>query len=185
MKKRSFFILLLFLTFTLVYGQDDKLKKIRQLYTETNDKIAKSKLPMEEGWGNLYSTEININSNNGSWRAVGNYANKIIFWYYDQPGFQEDENKSDLIVLKKIEIYTTAAAGKYNEEYLYEDGKLVFYYKTSNQLEIELRYYFWNEKLFRFQENQEIIDDISQIDPMDIKEKSLRLQKLFLDTFKF
>jgi hypothetical protein len=183
MKKAISFILFLLVCFAIVNGQDDKLKKIRQLYSDTNDKIAKSKLPGEEGWGNLYSTEVIVNSNNGSWRAVGNYANKIIFWYYDQPGFQEDENKSDLVVLVKIEIYTSAAAGKYNEEYLYDDGKLVFYYKNSNQPEMEVRYYFWNEKLFRFQENQEIIKEISQIDPSDIKDKSLKLQKLFLQTF--
>lgn len=168
----------------IVYGQDDKLKTIRAHYTEVNDNITKSKMP--DG-GGLYSTDLIVNSNNGSWRAVGNYSNKIVFWYNDQPGFQEDQSKPDNSVLQKIEISTTAAIWVSSEEYLYKDGKLVFYYKTDNQGEDgakqEFRYYFWDGKLFRYQKNQEVVKDITQIGVKDILNKSLNLQKLFLQTF--
>ncbi len=186
MKKLSIFLLFLFGCFVLVYGQDDKLKNIRTLYAETNEKIVKSKLPNEEGWGNLYSNELVINSNNGSWRAVGNYSNKIVFWYTDQPGFQEEQNKSELSVLIKTEINTTASVGQYHEEYLYDDGKLVFYYKTSSygdEPKQEWRYYFVEGKLFRYQENQELIKDFSKSGATDVLKKSESLQKLFIQTF--
>jgi len=185
MKKSFIFFYFLFLCFIIVFGQDDKLKKIRQLYADTNDKIAKSKLPNGEGWGYLYSNEINVNSNNGSWRAVGNYSNKIIFWYTDQPEFQEDQGKSEYSVLVKIEIQTIASAGKNAEEYLYDDGKLVFYFKTSaygEEPKQEFRYYFSDGKLFRYQENQDI-KVFTQAGVTDILSKSEKLQKLFIQTF--
>jgi hypothetical protein len=186
MKKASVFLLLFISTFVIVYGQDDKLKTIRASYTEVNDNISKSKMP-DPAAGGLYSTELVVNSNNGSWRAVGNYSNKIVFWYNDQPGHQADQTKPDNSVLLKIEITTTAAIWLTTEEYLYKDGKLVFYYKTDNQGEDganqEFRYYFWDGKLFRYQKNQEVVKDISQIGVKDILNKSLYLQKLFIQTF--
>ena len=63
----------------MVCGQDDGLKEIRRLYADTNKKIAKSKLPGDGGWGNFYSTQMTVNSNNGSWRGSGNYSNKVTF----------------------------------------------------------------------------------------------------------
>ncbi len=185
MKKTSFFILLLFLTFTLVYGQDDKLKKIKQIYAETNDRIAKSKLPSEKGSGNYYCNEVLVNSTNGAWRAVGIYSNKIAFWYNDQPGFQQEENQPDWIVLEKIEVNSLISVGTFHEEYLYDKGQLIFCYKTTEYGDVpkkEYRYYYWNGKLFRYQEDQEL-KDLNSANDKEVIDRSLELQKLFLKTF--
>jgi len=167
-------------------GQDDGLKDIRRLYADTNDKIAKSKLPGDEGWGNLHSNELTVNSNKGSWRAVGNYSNKVTFWYKDQPGFDDEKGKSAYAELVKIEIETIAAARRYVEEYLYDDGKLLFCYKTAiseTKGNKEYRYYFRDGKLFRYQEDQDVIKDLRKAGAKQITDKSLKLQKLFLLTF--
>ena len=185
MKKLPILLLLVFFYSAIAYGQEDKLKKIKTLYADTNYKIAKSKLPGEEGWGNLYSTEINVNSNNGSWRAVGTYSNKIVFWYNDQPGFQQEENQLDWIVLEKIEINSLIAIGTMHEEYLYDKGQLVFCYKTTQYGDVpkqEYRYYYWNGKLFRYQEDQ-VLKDLNFAKDKEVIDKSIELQKLFLKTF--
>jgi len=186
MKKLPILLLLVFFYSAIAYGQEDKLKKIKTLYADTNDKIAKSKLPNEDGWGNLYSTEVLVNSNNGSWRACGNYTNKIVFWYNDQPGFQEEQDKPDNSVLVKIEIKTSCAALTFSEEYLYDQGKLVFCFKTDNlgdkSLQ-EFRYYFADGKLFRYQENQDVLKDISKVGVDDLIKKSEKLTNLFIQTF--
>jgi len=170
----------------IVSAQDEKLKIIRQHYTDVNEKIAKSKLPNEEGWGNYYSNEVIVNSHNGSWRALGNYLNKITFWYTDQPSMQENFNKSELSVLVKIEITSTAAATKTNEEFLYDDDKLVFYYIVTNpgsDMSQEYRYYFSDEKLFRYQENKEVIKNPEETSIVQVLKRSKQLQTLFLQTF--
>ena len=186
MKKLPILLLLVFFYSAVAYGQEDKLKKIKTLYAETNAKIAKSKLPDEEGWGNLYSTELLVNANNGSWRACGNYTNKIVFWYNDQPGCQEDQNLPNNSVLVKIEIKTSCAALTFTEEYLYDQGKLVFCFKTDNlgdkSLQ-EFRYYIADRKLFRYQENQNLIKDISKVGVDDLIKKSEKLTNLFIQTF--
>ena len=170
----------------MVCGQDDGLKEIRRLYADTNKKIAKSKLPGDGGWGNFYSTQMTVNSNNGSWRGSGNYSNKVTFWYKDQPGFDEEKGKSAYSILVKIEIETIVAASRYVSEFLYDEGKLVFHYSTSSYATVpkdEYRYYFRDGKLFRYQENQNDIKDLRKAGAKEITDKSLKMQKLFLGTF--
>ena len=56
--------------------------EIRQAYAETGAAIA---LGQKGEAGGLYCNKLALNNFNGSWRAVGNYSQTIMFWYSDQP----------------------------------------------------------------------------------------------------
>jgi hypothetical protein len=115
---------------------------IRNHYTEVNTKIKES---LEQGFeGSLYQNQIVINKNGKSWPAVGTYEEKIDFWYDDVPDHISPQERNPKNVLLKVHVSRHNVHQRNNEEYLYKDGRLLFYYSSmeeeGNQWEVRVYY---------------------------------------------
>jgi hypothetical protein len=161
---------------------EDPLASIKKFYADTSAAI---ELGRKGEGGGLYSTEILINSHNLSWRAVGNYSKKVVFWYTDQPEFASYENKPETSVLAKVEVKTTAAVRSEYEEFFFQDGALVFTYRQSRAGEeppSEMRYYFQNNALLKLVTGNTAATEKPDISP--ILKTAASYQQLFLATFR-
>jgi len=160
----------------------DSLAQVKKLYADT---AAAIELGRKGEGGGLYSNEVQLNSRGLPWRAVGNYSKKIVFWYSDQPEFAAYENKSEASVLAKVEVKTTAAVRSEYEEFLFQDGALVFFFRQSQagaEPREEERYYLHNNALLKaFKGNQAVAD---QPDPASILKRASAYQQLFLAMFQ-
>lgn len=115
---------------------------IRNHYTEVNKRIAES---IEHGFeGPLYNNHWETNKNGKSWPAVGLYSEITDFWYDDDPNHLPASERNPKNVLLKVTITRKASHLMTNEEYLYKDGKLVFYFSHEGEEgnEWETRAYF-------------------------------------------
>ncbi len=115
---------------------------IRNHYTEVNKQIAES---IEHGFeGPLYNNQWITNKNGKSWPAVGNYTESTDFWYNDPPDHISAAERNPKNVLLKVNISRKASHLMSKEEYLYKDGKLLFYYlqEAEEGNEWETRMYF-------------------------------------------
>lgn len=138
MKQLSFIALLLI---TLSAAAQTEAS-IRTHYTEVNKKIAES---IEQGFeGSLYHNQWVTNKNGKSWPAVGIYADTVNFWYDDDPNHIPASERNPKNVLLKVNISRRSSHLMVNEEYLYKDGKLLFYYSHEGEEgnEWETRVYF-------------------------------------------
>ena len=115
---------------------------IRTHYTEINKQMAES---IENGFeGSLYNNQWVTNKNGRSWPAVGLYTETTDFWYDDDPNHLPATERNPKNVLLKVNITRKASHLMSNEEYLYKDGKLLFYYCNEGEEgnEWETRMYF-------------------------------------------
>ncbi len=115
---------------------------IRNHYTDINKKIATS---IEQGFeGPLYNNQWITNKNGRSWPAVGNYTETTDFWYDDDPNHLPATERNPKNVLLKVNISRKASSLSTNEEYLYKNGRLIFYYSHEGEEgnEWETRTYF-------------------------------------------
>lgn len=138
MKKTAFIILLCNVFAASAQTEAD----IRKNYTEVNKQIAES---IEHGFeGPLYSNQWVTNKNGKSWPAVGIYTETTDFWYDDDPNHLPATERNPKNVLLKVNITRKASHLMTNEEYLYKDGKLLFYYSHEGEEgnEWETRVYF-------------------------------------------
>lgn len=110
-------------------ADEHALRAIKALYGETAAAIA---LAQKGEGGGLYSNELVINSRGGSWRAVGLYSQKAVFWYSDQPEFVAAEGRKERAALAKVEVRETAAAVSTYTEFLYMDGEPVFVFRKES-----------------------------------------------------
>ena len=188
MKLLFFFALLL--TSLLCTAQTET--QIRSHYTEVNKKITES---IEQGFeGSLYNNHWETNKNGKSWPAVGNYSETTDFWYDDDPNHLPATERNPKNVLLKVTVSRKAAAFSSGEEYLFKNGKLLFYF--SSQIEegamVETRLYF-NNKGVMFKSSvkaneleltaKDFLDaDYKEIKPkpVAIKADALKYQDLFL-----
>jgi hypothetical protein len=137
--KKAFFLVLICLSLFAV-GQTEIT--IRNHYTEVNKQIGES---IEHGFeGPLYNNQWITNKNGRSWPAVGNYTETTDFWYDDPPDHISAAERNPKNVLLKVNISRKASHLQANEEYLYKDGKLLFYYCHEGEEgnEWETRIYF-------------------------------------------
>ncbi|MBI5858011.1 MAG: hypothetical protein HZB42_10250 [Sphingobacteriales bacterium] len=117
---------------------------IRNHYTEVNKQIAES---IEHGFeGSLYNNHWETNKNGKSWPAVGNYSEITDFWYDDDPNHLPVTERNPKNVLSKVNMTRKAAGFQLSEEYLFKDGKLLFYYSLQAEegSMVETRLYFKN-----------------------------------------
>jgi hypothetical protein len=115
---------------------------IRNHYTAINKQVAES---IEQGFeGPLYNNQWVTNKNGRSWPAVGNYTETTDFWYDDPPDHLSAAERNPKNVLVKINVTRKASHLMTNEEYLYKDGKLLFYYNNEGEEgnQWETRIYF-------------------------------------------
>ena len=134
-------ILLLFLALTLVAKAQTETE-IRNHYTEINKKIKES---LENGFeGSLYNNQWVNNKNGKSWPAVGNYSETTDFWYDDSPDHLSAADRNPGNVLVKVTVNRKSSHLMSNEEYLYKNGKLLFYYNHEGEegQEWETRVYY-------------------------------------------
>ncbi len=117
------FILLSFLSLTALAQTESE---IRAHYTDVNQQISQA---AEQGYeGSLYQNQWVSNKNGKSWPAVGNYSEVVDYWYNDPPGHLPAEERNPRSVLLKINLRRQASHYKLSEEYLFRNGKLLFYY---------------------------------------------------------
>lgn len=141
MKKIFLFGLLLFSICSIAQTE----AAIRNHYTEVNKQIAES---IELGFeGPLYNNQWVTNKYQRSWPAVGNYTETTDFWYNDPPDHISAAERNPKNVLVKVVITRKASHLMLNEEYLYKDGKLLFYYcnEAEEGNDWETRIYFNNK----------------------------------------
>ena len=104
---------------------------IRKHYTEVNKQIDES---IKNGFeGALYNNQWVSNKNGKSWPAVGNYTETTDFWYDDPPDHLPASERNQKNVLIKINLKRKASHLTVNEEYLFKDGKLLFFYDHSGE----------------------------------------------------
>ena len=124
----------------MVFAQTES--DIRQLYAEVNNKIKES---IEQGFeGPLYNNQWINNKYNKSWPAVGIYTETTDFWYDDSPDHLSPGDRNPKNVLVKISISRISSVMHTNTEYLFKEGKLVFYYNKNGDQDNawETRLYF-------------------------------------------
>ncbi|MBP6590106.1 MAG: hypothetical protein KA229_08370 [Chitinophagaceae bacterium] len=120
---------------------------IRTHYTAVNKQITES---IELGFeGPLYQNQWVANKNGRSWPAVGIYLETTDFWYDDPPDHLPAEERNPKNVLLKINISRKSSHLQANEEYLFKDGKLLFYFSHEGEEgnEWETRVYYNNKGL--------------------------------------
>jgi hypothetical protein len=104
---------------------------ISKHFTEVNKQIAES---IELGYeGPLYQNQLIINKNIKSWPAAGYYTDTVNFWYDDNPDHLPATERKPENVLLKVNNNRKASHLITNEEYLYKDGKLLFYYSLAGE----------------------------------------------------
>lgn len=119
--------------------------EIRNHYSEVNKQIKES---IEHGFeGPLYNNQWVSNKNGKSWPAVGNYSETTDFWYDDSPDHLSASERNPRNVLVKVTVNRKASHYMTSEEYLYKNGKLLFYYNHEGEegQEWETRIYYNNK----------------------------------------
>ncbi len=137
--KKIFFIVFISIPF---FATAQTETSIRALYSETNKRIAES---IEQGFeGPLYNNQWVNNKNGRSWPAVGNYTETVDFWYDDPPDHISAAERNPKNVLLKVNITRKASHLGSNEEFLFKDGKLLFYFLQEGEEgnEWETRIYY-------------------------------------------
>jgi len=165
--------------------QEDEVRRIRELYTRTNEAIQSAVAKKSGEDQTLYGNEVVTNRYDGAWRAVGNYSRREVFWYTDQPEFARYENLPEESVLVKVEIKETAAVRSVAEEYLFDTGDLAFYYRRSKAGETapwEERLYFQDKKMIR-RLGEPTGEGFEPSDPAQVLARAVQLQKFFLSSF--
>lgn len=138
MKKIIFSLFFIFPLICLAQTESE----IRKYYADVNKKITES---VEQGFeGPLYNNQWVTNKNNRSWPAVGIYNETTDFWYDDVPDHLPVSERNPRTVLLKVNISRKSSHLITNEEYLYKDGKLLFFYSHEGEEgnEWETRIYF-------------------------------------------
>ncbi len=140
--KKYLFVALYFFSVNAVAQTE---AEIRKHYADVNEQIAASvKLGME---GPLYNNEWVANRFLRSWPAVGIYQETTDFWYDDSPDHISTTERNPKTVLLKVTIMQKASDRRFNEEYLYRNGKLLFYFFQEGEETAvsETRLYFNNK----------------------------------------
>ena len=101
---------------------------IRNYYTEVNKRIAASATAGNEG--SLYQNHWETNKNGKSWPAVGLYKETRDFWYDDAPDHLPPAERNPKNVLLKINSTRQSSHLETREEYLFREGKLLFYFSS-------------------------------------------------------
>jgi hypothetical protein len=135
-------LLTLLLLFSFITSTAQTEVDIRKHYTDVNKKIEES---IQQGFeGSLYNNHWETNKNGKSWPAVGRYNETVDFWYDDDPAHISPQERNPKNVLLKVNITRHNLHLKTNDEYLYKNGRLLFYYSNleeeGNQWEVRVYY---------------------------------------------
>ena len=126
---KNFFCLCCLITSLLAKAQTET--EIRTHYQEINKRITES---MEQGFeGPLYLNQWVTNKNGHSWPAVGRLEEITDFWYNDPPDHMNVKERNPANVLLKVNIRRIASHLQTKEEYLFKDGRLLFYFRQEGE----------------------------------------------------
>jgi hypothetical protein len=164
---------------------------IRKLYQDVNKQITAS---IQQGYeGSLYNNHWVSNKYGKSWPAVGTYTETTDFWYNDDPNHIPASERNPKTVLLKVTVTRKSAAITTTEEYLYQNGKLVFYYTMEGEEgnKMEARLYFNAKGLFKSSvkandkelTSKELLSDTYQYfnpNPVGVLASSKNYQELFV-----
>jgi len=165
---------------------EDTVASIRELYGRTNEAIRQAVANASPESRVLYCNEVILNRYDGPWRAVGNYSRRETYWYSDQPEFARYDGRTGESVLVKVEIRETSAALTVSEEYLFDQGKLVFHYrrdKAGDRVPREERMYFQERKMIRRLGDPKS-DEHEPGEPAKVLAAASGLQRFFLSFFE-
>lgn len=179
MKKSHVFLLLMLFSSLKVFSQEPRIDAIRQHYQEV--KALCSDTLEYDGY---YHDQVLTNVNDKPCRAVGNYQNVVDFWYGDlMDADQGEEGGDSLNALYLVTVKTEIAGRNEYREFLFKDGKLIFYFEQSRNGEetLEYRFYYDRGKLFRFMQGNEIIGYDGDSQEPIVKAKGW--QNLFMQLF--
>ncbi|MBL0055492.1 MAG: hypothetical protein IPP31_04730 [Chitinophagaceae bacterium] len=124
-------ILFLLFLMPLLFAEAQTETEIRTHYQEINQKITES---AEQGYeGPLYLNEWVTNKHGRSWPAVGIYQETVGFWYDDDPNHLPASERDPKTVLQKVIVTRRSSALTVNEEYLFMNGRLVFFFSQESE----------------------------------------------------
>ena len=177
---KKYFLSFILMSPVLIYAQS--IQEIRSHYKAIADLIADC-----ESECSLYKNELIVNSNNGSWRAVGTYSKSVEFWYTDDPTKCDECVLGGLSVLEKVVVREAGSTYKSLTELLFKNGVLIFCYRKNEDEEglNEQRFYFEKGTLIRYQLNGDVLTPSASDEGMNryIARQSDGYQKVFLNSF--
>ena len=159
---RILLILFLLAFFLNVFSQQEKIQEIKDYYYDIKTWI-NAKDPDSLMYSGYYHDVKMRNVNNSPWRAVGIYNDTTHYYYNDEMEAENregnTENSKSWALVLVIESSQHSIMFHYRE-WLYEDGKLLFYYDRftgyDEESTYEYRYYFDDKKLIQFMDGSEI-----------------------------
>ena len=164
------FISVSILPLTSQSGNEVDIVNIQKLYHETKKQISS---------GQLYCNEFILNRDKLPVSAVGNYQEKVRFYYTSNQNSRTFELKM-IILEEEHSITRTYAEFLYNSE-----NELIFYYyrfDNGQSDQTQRRCYFNDNRLIRLIDNDDIIDDTEKKYDQyrdAIIQKSKKLQSFF------
>ncbi|CAN5476537.1 hypothetical protein BH10ACI3_BH10ACI3_08310 [soil metagenome] len=186
MKKQVLGILFLFVLTVCASAQttDKTVEKIRAHYNDVAEKAQMAQSDADQGqFGELVFNELNVNTGNHQWRAVGIYNLSYKFFY--KGGDTEAHMYPDKLVF--VTVDKKISSREYKEEYLYSDaGVLMFYSQTAendDQTPAKRLAYFSAAKPIRIVEDGKTRDKLTAKDTATIKEitgQSRKIKEVFL-----
>jgi|GEM_PF-1170750 len=159
-----------------------QIERIRNLYQEQSRAIAKTiELARAGEPGELYANDLIFNTYDGSWRTVGTYRKSVTFWYADDPTISEEGAS----VLRRVTVTTVSAARSYYEEFVFDGGEPVFYFRrTDSERPFELRCYWHQKKPIRLIEDGKTNDRPSGSKVTAQYDEAMRYRELFLKSME-
>lgn len=167
-------------TALIASAQHEKVLEIRNYYKDVK---SHSEYAQPDSIS-YYSDQIIRNSGNMQWRAIGDFHDTLTFWYSDLMNAaynNKNQNNDSTWALTLVTSSTQKSILNHYQEWLFKDGKLVFYFDKmmgyDEESTWEYRYYFNNNKLIRTMSGGQIIhfDDA----PQDVIKSSNEILHLF------
>ncbi len=171
-------ILLFLISILQISAQDiDKnINEIRQIYTQTNAKIAEGE--KDFAMSEIFFTELVVNKGGTSYPAVGTYKQTVNF--YHTYGDREKEPYPNRLL--KITVSTQSAPREMSAEFLFDPKEhLIFYF--AKDLESENRLYFAGGKLIRWQKDKKL-EDIKNSATNELLKEAICQKNRFVNIFR-
>jgi len=125
--------------------------------------------------GVLYTTVVNINSEDMPFPAVGVFGRTVTFYWTAEPW------NTQANVLVKAVVSSRISAVEETAEYLYDYwGGLLFCYIEGGIDQVEHRFYFSEGRLTRFMEGDDVDDSPDQSLGTDVLDRGDELKQAFM-----
>lgn len=175
MRKNYVLLLVMLLLSLKAFSQEPRIDAIRAYYQEVKSQCSDS-----SEYIGFYHNQIITNVGNLQCRAVGTNQMVMDFWFSDMMNADDEENGDSINALCLLTIRSQVAAMSIYQEFLFKDGKLIFYFESNDNgsESLEYRYYYDKGKLIRFMQGREIIGYDG--DPMEPIKLAAQYQDLFM-----